>query len=332
MTTIIDVAEKAGVSKSTVSRVLTNSSDVDPKTKKKVLAAIQELGYQPSRAAQVLRNKKTKLIAVLVPRISNAVFAELMQGIENEAAKHQYNVLLCDTDYKAEKEMNYLKLIQNGQVDGIIMAAYHNEIAVIRDFQKFGPIVLAGEYTEENIFPTVAIDHQKAAYQLTEHLIKQGHQSIGMVSGSRSSIISRDREKGFHQAMVDYNVPVNKAFIKALSFGIQQGRDYIQTLLAEGTIPSAIFAANDELAVGIIQEAKKQGLRVPEDLAVVGFDDQPIATIVEPELTTIRQPFRQLGEKAVELLMKSFEHEAAGKEMLETKLVIRDSCGTCINE
>jgi DNA-binding LacI/PurR family transcriptional regulator len=328
MPTILDVAEKAGVSRSTVSRVLTNSNRVGQETKQKVLAAMKELGYQPSRAAQVLRNKKTMLIAVLVPRIANSIFAELLQGIESEAAKYQYHVLLCNTDYNAEKELHYLQMLQNGQVDGIIMTSYHNNIDVIRQFQRFGSIVFAGEYIEKSIFPTVAIDHREAAYQVTEHLIKNGYTSIGMVNGPLASIIPRDREKGFLKAMADYNIPVNREWVIGLSFGIQYGQEYMKTLLTRGTLPTAVFAANDELAVGVIQEAKETGIRVPEDLAVVGFDDQPMATIINPKLTTIQQPIRQLGAKAIQLMIRAFNSGLVEREILETKLVIRKSCGT----
>lgn len=327
MPTIIDVAKRAGVSRSTVSRVLTDNKRVDPETREKVLKCIKELGYQPSRAAQTLRNKKTKLIAVLVPRISNTVFAELLQGIEEEAVKHQFNVLLCNTDYSANKEHYFLNMLKNGQVDGVIMAAFQNKIEEIQPFQVFGPIIFAGEYTEESLFPTVMIDNRMAAFKATEHLIKLGHTGIGMVNGAFSSIIARDREIGFRQALESYKIPVNENWIKSLSYGIGQGRDYFKLLLNEGKYPTAIFAANDELAIGVIQCAKEHGMRIPNDLAVIGFDDQPIATIIEPKLTTIQQPIRIIGSRAMLLMKSALEGETSvAKEVLPTKLIKRHSC------
>jgi LacI family repressor for deo operon, udp, cdd, tsx, nupC, and nupG len=332
MATILDVARKVGVSKSTVSRVLTNSGRVDFETKQRVLAAIKELGYQPSRAAQTLRNKKTKLIAVLVPRISNHFFARLIQGMEYEAVKHGYQIMLCNTENDAEKELQYLKMLENYQVDGIVLTAFRNPIEAIQPFTSFGPIILVEEYTKDNLFPTVTINHQKAAYQATKHLIKLGHQQIGMVNGPEESIITRDREKGFRQALETYRIPIQEEWICFGSFGIQQGKGYIQRLLNNDFYPTAVFAGNDELAVGVIQEAKQQGLDVPQDLAVVGFDDQDIATIIEPNLTTIKQPIEQLGEKAMSLLIDTLHgnKNISKKMILETKLIIRESCGMTV--
>ncbi|MDC3418395.1 LacI family DNA-binding transcriptional regulator [Aquibacillus salsiterrae] len=329
MATIIDVAKRAGVSKSTVSRVLTNSGRIDADTKKRVIKAMEELGYQPSRAAQTLRNKKTKLIAVLVPRVSNHFFSTLIQGMEREAVKHDYQIVLCNTGNDPKKEYNYLKMLENHQIDGLILTAFRNPVELIQQFSSFGPIILVEEYTKDDIFPTITIDHQEAAYKATEHLIKLGHQHIGMVNGPEESIITKDREKGFLKALETYHIPIQEKWICFESFGIQQGRRYIQRVLNNDFYPTAVFAGNDELAVGVIQEAKQQGLDVPQDLAVVGFDDQDIATIIEPNLTTIKQPVEQLGEKAMLLLIDTLQgnKNISKKKILETKLIIRESCG-----
>jgi LacI family repressor for deo operon, udp, cdd, tsx, nupC, and nupG len=329
MTTIFDVAQRAGVSKSTVSRVLTNSSRVDLETKQRVLEAVKALDYQPSRAAQTLRNKKTKLIAVLVPRIANQFFASLLEGMEREAVKHDYQVVLCNTEGDSQKELKFLKMLEHHQFDGMAFTAFRSPIDSIVQYTSFGPIILVEEYTQDNLLPTVTINHQAAAYQATEHLIKLGHQSLGMINGPIESVISQDREKGFRQALEDYNLRVNEKWLVYDSFGIEQGKLYLQKLGRTGFYPTAVFAGNDELAVGVIQQAKAQGLNVPHDLAIVGFDDQEIATVIEPQLTTVRQPIEQLGEQAMALLIDALQGKQtySDKLILDTQLIIRASCG-----
>ncbi|RBW68207.1 LacI family DNA-binding transcriptional regulator [Bacillus taeanensis] len=329
MATILDVAKKAGVSRSTVSRVLTNSKRVDPETKQRILAAMKELGYKPSRAAQTLRNNKTKLIAVLVPRISNNYYAALLQGMEREVAGHDYQVILCNTENDSKKELQYLKMLENNQVDGIVLTTFRNPNETVKKFAAFGPIILVGEYHDGNLFFSVSVNHQEAAYQAVEHLIKLGHKKIGMINGPKESVISRDREKGFREALEFYDIPVNEKWVLFDSFGIQQGKRYMKELLNTNDYPTAVFAGNDELAVGVIQEAKKQGLEVPKDLAVVGFDDQEMATVIEPNLTTVKQPIEQLGEKAAALIIDILQEkqEVSKRTVLETTLLIRESCG-----
>lgn len=329
MATILDVAARAGVSRTTVSRVLNDSVRVDENTRQKVKKVIEELGYEPNRVAQSLRKQSTQMIAVLVPRISNPFYSMLMQGIEREAAMHGYHVILCNTENDPQKELQYLKMIEHQQVDGIIMTSFCNSKDTVRSFESYGAIVLIGEYTEDNIFPTVTVDHYKATYTATEHLLKLGHRKVGMVKGSQVSLIARDRERGFRKALADYKVEIKEEWIKDSVYSILHGKEYVKSLLLCRDRPTAVFAANDELAVGIIQEVKEQGLRVPQDLAVVGFDGQLIGTIIEPHLTTIVQPIEQLGSKGMSLMIDRLHGKQTlfQRTILQTQLLVKDSCG-----
>jgi LacI family transcriptional regulator, repressor for deo operon, udp, cdd, tsx, nupC, and nupG len=326
---IFDVANKAGVSKSTVSRVITNSPGVNQETKDKILRAIEELGYQPSRAAQTLRNKKTNLIAVIIPRISNPYYSKLMQAIEQESSKYNYQVVLCNTENDPLKELQYLKMLENNYVDGVILTAFRGSMNTLRDYQKFGPIIFVGESKNQQNFPTVKTNNMEASYSATEHLINLGHRHIGIVTGPEYSSISYERLKGFQKAMEDNGIEINEDWVSFSSYGIQQGKTYFENLKKAHSVPSAVFATNDELAVGIIQQARAMGMSVPEDLAVIGFDNQQIATVIHPSLTTVDQPIVKMGAQAFKLLNNSLlgEELSYSDIILDSKLLVRESCG-----
>ena len=327
MPTILDVAEKAGVSRSTVSRVLTNSGRVDPETKQKVLAAMKELNYQPSQVARNLRRKETNLIAVLIPCISNPFFGSLVQGMEEVAVKKGYHVILCNTGEDPVRQMEYLQMLERKQVDGVILTSLRNPLEEVRSYLQHGPIVLASEYVEDNSLPAVVIDNIKAAERVTEHLILKGHKRIGFINGPEHIILCRDRQKGYIQMLENYEISVSHDLITCSDFTIEGGFACAKQLLALEEKPSAIFAANDEMAVGVIQAVQEQGLRVPQDVAVVGFDNVQVSKVVQPNLTTIDQPIFQLGVKSMELLMSCLDGDVLeGKRIvLEANLCIRES-------
>jgi LacI family repressor for deo operon, udp, cdd, tsx, nupC, and nupG len=327
---ILDVATHAGVSRTTVSRVINDSERVDDNTREKVLKSMTELGYRPSRIAQSLRKQKTGMIAVLVSRVSNPVNSILLQGIEDEAAKHGYNVILCNTENDAQKELQYLKMIQHQQVDGIILTGICNEQELVQSFEQYGPFVMISQYTKHDVFPSVTVDNYEAAYTATKHLVQLGHRKIGMVGGKRQSMILRDREAGFRKALSDSNIPLMEEWIReTASLTIVNGKRYVDELFKAENRPTAVFAANDELAVGVIQAIKERGLSAPGDMAVVGFDGQFICTVIEPHLTTMAQPIEQLGSIGMSLLVQKLRGEMvhAKRIVLKTELVIRNSCG-----
>lgn len=327
MPTILDVAKKAGVSRSTVSRVLTNSNRVDPETRKKVFAAMKELNYQPSQAARNLRRQETKLIAVLIPCISNPFFGSLVQGMEEVAVKKGYHVILCNTGEDPILEIEYLRMLERKQVDGIIMTAHRNPLEKVKSFLKFGPIVFASEYTEDDSLPAVIIDNSEAAGKVTEHLIMKGHRRIGFINGPEHIILCRDRQEGYLHMLEKYDIPVSDGLILCSDFTMEGGFKSAKHLLDLEEKPTAIFATNDEMAVGVIQAVQEQGLRVPQDVAVAGFDNIQISQVVQPNLTTIDQPIFQIGVKSMELLMSCLEETVLEETRIKLKanLCIRNS-------
>lgn len=327
MPTILDVAKKAGVSRSTVSRVLTNSNRVDPETKQKVLAAMKELNYQPSQVARNLRKQETNLIAVLIPCISNPFFGSLVRGLEEVAVNKGYNIILCSTGEDPIRQIEYLRMLERKQVDGVILTALRNPLEEVKAFLQHGPIVLASEYAEDDSLPAVVIDNIRAAEHVTEHLILKGHKRIGFINGPEHIILCRDRQRGYVQTLEKYGIPVSHDSILCGDFTMEGGFGCAKQLLQLEEKPSAIFAANDEMAVGVIQAVQEQGLRVPQDVAVVGFDNVQISRVVQPNLTTIDQPIFQIGVQAMELLMSCLEGIVLKDKriVLETNLCIRES-------
>ena len=334
MARIVDVAKAADVSTATVSRVISNSGAVKKDTAEKVLAVIEKLNYQPNILARQLRRLETKTILVIVPDIANTFFTGVLRGLEDIAAKHGYQVLLGDFCNSNEREDGYLNLLQQKKADGMILLTANIDQQIVEDFAKEYPVVLACEYIEGSQIPTVSIDNISSARKATEHLINLGHERIGFISGPLHGVLGRDRLKGYQQAMMQYCLPVETILIQEGDFSYESGFNLMLKYLAFNEPPTAVFAANDEMAIGAIKAIKSKGFRVPEDFAIVGFDDIKFASIFDPALTTISQPKYEIGKKAMELLIKLINKENIVKTqiMLNDQLVIRETCGGCNKE
>jgi LacI family repressor for deo operon, udp, cdd, tsx, nupC, and nupG len=329
MITLRDVAKLANVSTATVSRVLAHSDHVSEETRKKVLEAIQALNYHPNLLGRQLRKRETRTILVVVPDITNPFFSQVLRGIEQVALEHGYRVLLGDTQNDSQRELDYLDHLFYRQVDGAIMLTARTPPPVIEELAEEYPVVLACEYLEGSRIPTVSIDNISSARKMTEHLIQLGHRRIAHLSGPMHVILSRDRLKGYQQAMATYELDLDPVLIQEGDFSYASGFNLTEKLLALQTPPTAIFAANDEMAIGAIKAIKQQGLRVPDDIAVAGFDDIQMSSIFEPALTTIAQPVFEIGSTAMELLVRLMEKKEVMKQrfVLEDRLIIRQSCG-----
>jgi LacI family transcriptional regulator, repressor for deo operon, udp, cdd, tsx, nupC, and nupG len=329
MVRIKDVAKLANVSTATVSRVLRNADNVTEETRKRVLEAIEKLNYQPNVLGRYLRRMETETVLVVVPDITNPFFSKVLRGIESVAIKNGYQVLLGDTQNNVRLEEEYLNLLRQKQVDGTIFLTARISRDLIEEMSRQFPVVLACEYFEGAKIPTVSIDNISSARKATEHLIKLGHRRIAHLSGPMNIILSRDRLRGYQQAMMQYELDIDPVLIQEGDFSYELGYNLTLKLLALKNPPTAIFAANDEMAIGAIKAIRDCSLRVPEDIAVVGFDDIKIASIFEPNLTTISQPMFEIGEKAMNLLLQLIEGNELDKRqfVLEDTLIIRDSCG-----
>ncbi len=327
MPTILDVAAKAGVSRSTVSRVLTGSSKVDVETKRRVMAAMAELNYRPNPVARHLRRQRTGLIALLVPDLANPFFGILATGMEAVAVAHGYHIVLCNTAEDPVRELDYLRLLETNQVDGMVMAAMRNDPEAVKAFRRWGPVVLACEYLDDDSLPAVGIDNTEAAMKATAFLIAKGHTGIAFINGPGRTPLSRDRLDGYRNTLHRHGLEIRSEFIQTGDFSHDSGFACTAKLLAMTPRPSAIFAANDEMAVGAIHAAQTRGLRVPQDIAVVGMDDLPVARMVRPTLTTVTQPIAQIGTVAMQVLMSELAGNGVDNRrwVLDSELTVRDS-------
>ncbi|MGG3905415.1 LacI family DNA-binding transcriptional regulator [Geobacillus stearothermophilus] len=329
MASIKDVAKRANVSTATVSRVLRNTGNVTEETRQRVLEAIEALNYQPNVLGRYLRRMETETALVVVPDIMNPFFSKVLRGIEAVALKHGYQVLLGDTQNDARLEEQYLNVLPQRQVDGMIFLTARIRKELMEEMARQFPIVLACEYLEGADIPTVSIDNISSARKATEHLIRLGHCRIAHLSGPMNIILSRDRLRGYQQALAQHELEADAALVQEGDFTYESGYNLTLKLLALEKPPTAIFAANDEMAIGAIKAVRHRGGRVPDDVAVVGFDDIQMASIFEPSLTTIAQPMFEIGQKAMELLLALIEGTSARRRqlVLPDRLVIRDSCG-----
>jgi len=330
MAKMSDVAKLANVSKATVSRVLQHPETVKEQTRKKVLHAIEQLNYQPNLLARQFRRTETKTILVVVPTIMNNVFPQIIGGIDAAANEHGFKVLLGNTNRDPEKTSIFINELKQKQVDGMILLTIPLEEKVINEVAAKYPVVLTSDYNEGLNIPTVAIDNISCGREATEHLIKLGHKRIAHITGPLEISISRDRLKGYHQAVLQHEVDLDSLLVQEGDYSFESGYNQMLKLLAIENPPTAVFAGNDVMAMGVVKAAKSQGLKVPEDIAVVGFDNIKFSEIFEPALTTIEQPFFEMGKRSMELLLQQINGEKLTrlKHVLNARLTIRDSCGS----
>lgn len=327
MTTIQDVASMAGVSVATVSRVLNNSMSVSEKTREKVLEAIKKLNYQPNLLGRNLRRTETKMILVLLPNIANPFYARIVKGIEDIAHKNGYNIMLCNTDSDRNREKVYLELLKNRLADGLIFMA--SELS--RDeLEKIGsefPVVQCCEYREGAGISHVSIDNITASYKAVKHLIGLGHNRIGMITCRNNFVSTIHRETGYKKALEEAGISFDQRLLEYGDYGFKSGLRAAVQLLSLDDRPTAIFAISDIMAVGAARAAKERGFSIPEDVAVVGFDNISFSSMYDPAITTISQPKYDLGCIAMQLLLKQISNDAKepGEIVLEHELVIRSS-------
>ncbi|MBZ0297124.1 MAG: LacI family transcriptional regulator [Anaerolineae bacterium] len=327
--TIVDVARESGVSYSTVSRALNGYEFVKPSTREKVLQAAQKLGYVPNQQARSLAGGRSNLIGILVPTLSNGYVAEIVRGIDEELTKSNYNLILYTTHRHHGKESTYVASIVNGAADGLLLVvplvstSYLNALR-----QQTFPYVLIDQSDMTETSAMVNATNWQGAYEATEYLIKLGHRRIGFITGLMGLNSAAERLKGYTAALDDYEIPLRHELIAEGNFQQTSGYRATQKLLDLNERPTAIFAANDLSAYGAIEALRERGMRVPEDMSVIGFDDIPQSSLIYPKLTTIRQPLDQMGRVAVKMLLEHIEQRVQGMRQvtLATRLIVRDSC------
>ena len=317
--TIYDVAREANVSMATVSRVVNGNPNVKPTTRKKVLATIERLGYRPNAVARGLASKKTTTVGAIIPDISSIFFAELARGIEDIATMYKYNIILSNSDQNKEKELQLINNMLEKQVDGIIFMGGDISEEHVQQFKTSSvPVVLAATYDEKDAMPSVNIDYEQAAYEAVKFLIENEVNQPAFVSGPEDTHINQLKYDGYMRALKGSSFPINEDLIIKSDYTYDSGIEAVNQLLELENVPTAIFVASDEMALGVIHGAQDKGYKVPEDIEVVGFDNTRLATMVRPTLSTVVQPMYDIGAVAMRLLTKFMNKE----EVDEQKVIL----------
>ena len=331
MATIKDVARLAGVSTATVSRTLAEPYKVAEATRARVDRAVKQSGYVVNTLARNFRRRRTNVVLVLVPDISNPFYSAIIRGIERLALEHGYRILLGDTQNEMEREMAYSELVSLRQADGMICLGMDIPFTYRKGRKtmdpKWPPFVMACEYNGVIPAPTVCIDNYGAAVDAVRHLLELGHERIAFINGPAESPLCKDRLAGFHGALRSAKVRVLSEWLRNGDFSIASGYTQMQAILSLDQWPTALFCANDEMAIGALQAAREHGIRLPEELSVVGFDDISFAAYACPPLTTVRQPREQMGEQIMKLMLDVLDMpgKAGPKIVVQHELVVRSS-------
>ncbi|MDD3656141.1 MAG: LacI family DNA-binding transcriptional regulator [Atribacterota bacterium] len=327
-TTMKDIAKAVGVHPSTVSRVINGNPNISEKTAKKVFSTIEDLNYTPNALARGLKTKKIQTLAMLIPDISNPFFAGLARGVEDTANKYGYNVILCNTDDCLEKEANYLRLLTEKCVEGVIMAtAKIRDKSIIELGRTRCPYILLSRNIKGVQENSISIDDIAGGYLATEYLISLGHQKIAHIAGPYNTTAALDRIKGYQKALQKYGIPFQRFYLGEGDFRIKGGYQVMKQFLQLEVPPTAVFTANDLLAVGAIEAIREHNFEVPSDFSIVGFDDIKLASYLSLPLTTIRQPMVEMGSLAIIKLLERIERKANHPNILiKPELIKRKSC------
>ncbi|GAA0080101.1 LacI family transcriptional regulator [Clostridium sporogenes] len=326
---IKDVAKEAQVSIATVSRVLNNIDVVNEDTKKKVLDAIDKLGYRPNIVARSLKTQKSKTIGIIIPDISNQFYPEIVRGAEDVANIYDYNIMLCNTDLDPEKEMEYLRVLREKMADGVLYMSNSlekNILELIKSLQL--PVVLVETKDSEEKLPSVTIDNLKASLDATEYLINKGNNNIAYI-GLHEDMANAAalRYEGYKLALRKNNIKENKNLVYLGGMKVRDGYEGINKIIEKEKV-DAIFCADDEIAMGAINALRDKNIKVPDNIDVMGFNNIYSSNVFYPKLTTVGQPMYDMGSVGMRMLIKIINKEELEKDdyVLQHKIVERDSC------
>ncbi|NLA92183.1 MAG: LacI family transcriptional regulator, partial [Spirochaetales bacterium] len=324
--TIRDIARMTNLSVATVSRVLNNKPDVSDEARELVLSTMKEHNYNPNFMARALTLKKTDSIGLILPEITNPFFPEMAKGVENRAKELNYSVILANLNSDNSSLMETINFLKSKQVDGIVIVQWS---------QEFAPAI------QDDDFPIVAIDREEgksyvnfdnygSGYQATSFLISKGHTEIAHLTGDLDTLSAQKRLAGYKRCLGEYGIAINEQFIVEGDFSLESGYEGMQQLLKSTTLPTAVFAANDMVAIGAYDAITEKGLSVPEDISIVGHDDISFASIVRPKLTTVSVPRYELGVACIDVLHTLLAQKAKEPKTvnLQPELKIRDSAQT----
>lgn len=325
---ISDVAREAGVSSQTVSRALNNKGEISAETRERVLEIVRQLGYRPNTLARGLVTQKTSTLGLVVPDIANPFFSEVARGAEDAAHAAGYSLLLCNAMEDPEREMEALRTLEAQRVDGILLCSSRlSDQNLAAMLGRLPPVVLANREPASEGMRSVSIDDEYGARAATKHLMSTGRKKVGLLAGPPASHSGACRSLGYRSALREAGLPVDPALIAPCAPVLDGGREAAAALLTAHPEIDALLCYNDLVAVGALQACASLGRRVPDDVAVIGFDDIPLAALVTPPLTTLRSDRRALGAEIVRLMLQALDGCPGGCEsiVLRPELVIRAS-------
>lgn len=331
-TTIVDIARKLNLSKSTVSRVLTGHPSVSEKTRQAVLELAEQLDYQRNMLSVSLLNKKSNTIGIIVPEFMSSYFPQAIMGAQEVAAQMGYNTVICHSNETYETEVANTRLMLANQVDGVLVSLTKEtrNFDHLKIFERKGiPIVFFNRVCDDMDVPKVVVDDYEGAFRAVEHLIKRKKKRIAHLAGPDSLLISVKRLKGYRDALKKYNIPIDEELIIPYDLTIAKVKIYVNHLLRLSNPPDAIFAINDPTAIEALQIVKKKGLDVPKDIAIVGFSNDLASGLIDPALTTVSQPVKEMGQTAAQLLIDQINRDVSEWKtiirVLKTELIVRKS-------
>lgn len=330
MATITDVAERAGVSTTTVSHVINRSRHVSDETRRRVEEAMAALHYRPNSLARSLRQGQSQTLGLIIPDSANPFFAEIGRTIEMSAFALGYSVIFCNTEGNLEREKFYTEVLEKKQVDGMIFVAAAENTEALRGLLVRGmPVVVIDRDLPDVETDTVLTNNRQGGYLATRHLLAHGHRRIACIGGPVNVHVTIQRVIGYRNALQEAGLPVDEQLIRYGDFHPESGRSLAAALLSSGEPPNGIFACNDLMALGVLRAAAERSLRLPQDLAVVGFDDIELSAFMSPALSTIAQPKAELGRRAVEMLIERIRDRTRPprREILPMRLIARESSG-----
>jgi LacI family transcriptional regulator len=327
--TIFDVAEEAGVSYSTVSRVLNNKNNVNAETRERVLQVMAQMGYIGNATARSLAGGLSRVVGLLVDHLNTEYMGEIIRGIDEVLESNDYNLMLYTTHQQKTRETASVAKLTHGFADGLILIVPRNEKAYLETLeQRRFPYVLIDYQGYNRHVPSIMTTNKKGAYDATTYFIETGHRQIGFITGEMAYGCSIERLAGYRAALEDHGIAFSQELVKEGNFLQPLGHSCTQELLNLPQPPTALFVSNDVMAFGAMEAARERGLRIPDDLSIIGFDDIPQAAHVHPPLSTVRQPLEEMGRRAAMLLLQFIANPACEVERIElsTRLVIRESC------
>jgi len=330
--TIYDIAQKLNISAATVSRGLKDHPGINKNTKKKILAAADEMGYRSNSFASSLRTKRGNVIGVIVPRLNSNFMSDVIAGVEKVVNESGYNLFISQSLETMEKEVSNAKAMFNNRVDGLLVSlAYdtnnidHFEAFIKREI----PVIFFDRVVEHEHCPSIFIDNYKAAYNITTHLIEQGCKRIVHISGNQLRNVYRDRFNGYKKALEDHQIAFDDDLLIVNDLSAQAGTQAAQQILQMAVKPDGVFAANDLCAISCMQVLKSEGIKIPEDIAFAGFNNDPTSCVIEPNLTTIDYKGYEMGEVAAKVLIGHLDRnndlQQTHSLILRSELIVRDS-------